>query len=132
MTIENTSDQPFGTKSHHNTSGINTIQPIQTIGEFVKDKEIFPEDTKPASKLSFNNRKHNKNLISLTGILILLVLFIVIIFLAIGTRLGWISIINVQIVFFFCKCFVSIILPIVHFTYKPQNLILVLKDFNII
>ena len=132
MSIENTADQSFGTKSHHSTSGINTIQPIQTIGEFVKDKEIFHEDTKPASKLSFNNRKHNKNLISLTGILILLVLFIVIIFLAIGTRLGWISIINVQIIFFFCKCFASIILPIVYFTYKPQNLILVLKDFNII
>ena len=132
MSIENTADQPFGTKSHHCTSGVITIQPIQTIGEFLNHKEIFPEDPKPALKLSFNNRKHNKNLISLTGVLILLVLTIVIFFLAIGTRLGWISILNVQIIFFFCKCFVSIILPIVYFTYKPQNLILVLKDFNII
>ena len=132
MSIEKTVDQPFGTKSHHSTSGIITIQPIQTLGEFLKEKETQPEDTKPALKLSFNNRKHNKNLISLTGILILLVLSTIIIFLAIGTRLSWISILNVQIIFFFCKCFVSIILPIMYFTYKPQNLILVLKDFNII
>ena len=132
MSTENTADQPFGTKSHHSTSGIIAIQPIQTLGEFLEDEKTLPEDTKPASKLSFNNRKHNKNLISLTGILILLVLSIVIIFLAVGTRLAWISILNVQIIFFFCKCFVSIILPIMYFTYKPQNLILVLKDFNII
>ena len=77
MSIENTADQPFGTKFHHSTSGVITIQPIQTIGEFLKDKEIFPEDPKPAFKLPFNNRKHNKNLISLTGTLILLVLTIV-------------------------------------------------------
>ena len=85
MSIENTGNQPFGTKSHHSTSGI--IQPTHTIGEFLKDKKVFPEETTPALKLSFNNRKHNKNLISLTGILILLVLSIVIIFLAIGTTL---------------------------------------------
>ena len=132
MSIENTADQPFGTKSHHSISGIIAIQPIQTIEEFLKDKKILPEETTPALKLSFNNTKHNKNLISLAGILILLVLFIVIIFLVITTRLGWISILNVQILFFFGKCFISIILPIMYFTYKPQNLILVLKDFNII
>ena len=132
MSIENTADQPFGTKSHHSTSGIITIQPIQTLGEFLKEKETQPEDTKPALKLSFNNRKHNKNLISLTGILILLVFFTVIIFFVIATRLGWISILNVQLFFFFCKCYISIIFPIMYFTYKPQNLILVLKDFDII
>ena len=128
MSSENTGNQPLGTKSHHITSGIIAVQPIHTIGEFLKDKKVFPEETTPAIKPSFNNRKHNKNLISLTGVLILLVLTIVIFFLAIGTRLGWISILNVQIIFFFCKCFVSIILPIVYFTYKPQNLILVLHS----
>ena len=132
MSIENTGNQPFVTKSHHSTSGIITIQPIQTLGEFLEDEKTLPEDTKPASKLSFNNRKHNKNLISLTGILILLVFFTVIIFFVIATRLGWISILNVQLFFFFCKCYISIIFPIMYFTYKPQNLILVLKDFDII
>ena len=132
MSIENTGNQPFVTKSHHSTSGIIAIQPIQTIGELLKDKKIFPQETTPAIKPSFNNRKHNKNLISLTGILILLVFFTVIIFFVIATRLGWISILNVQLFFFFCKCYISIIFPIMYFTYKPQNLILVLKEFNII
>ena len=132
MSSENTGNQPLGTKSHHITSGIIAVQPIHTIGEFLKDKKVFPEETTPAIKPSFNNRKHNKNLISLTGILILLVFFTVVIFFVIATRLGWISILNVQLFFFFFKCFISIIFPIMYFTYKPQNLILVLKDFNII
>ena len=132
MSIKNTADQPFGTKPHLSTSRIIAIQPIQTIGEFLKDKEIFPEDPKPAFKLPFNNRKHNKNLISLTGILILLVFFTVVIFCVIATRLGWISILNVQMFLFFSECFVPIILPTMYFTYKPQNLILVLKEFDII
>ena len=132
MSIENTSNQTFSTKSSHNTSGIIAIQPIQTIDEYFKESRILPEGAMPALKFSFNNRKHNKNLISLSGVLTLLVIFIVTFFLVIASRLGWISILNAQMLLFFCKCFVPIILPTMYFTYKPQNLILVLKEFNII
>ena len=123
MSIENTVHQT--TKSYHSTSGIIAIQQIQT-------STISPEGTIPALKFSFNNRKHNKNLLSLSGVLTLLVLFSVTIFLVVASRLGWISILNVQMFMFFCKCYVPIILPTMYFIYKPKNLILVLKDFDII
>ena len=132
MSIENTVHQTFRTKSYHSTSGIIAIQQIQTSDEYFKDSTISPEGTIPALKFSFNNRKHNRNLISLSGVLILLVLFLVIFFFLIASRLGWISILNVQMFLFFSECFVPIILPTMYFTYKPQNLILVLKEFNII
>ena len=132
MSIENTANQTFGTISHKSTSGIIAIQQLPTINEYFKDSRILPEGKIPVLKFSFNNRKHNKNLLSLSGVLILLVLFSVTIFLVVASRLGWISILNVQMFMFFCKCYVPIILPTMYFIYKPQNLILVLKDFNII
>ena len=129
MSIENTVHQTLRTKS---TSGIIAIQQIQTSDEYLKNSTISPEGTISALKFSFNNRKHNRNLISLSGVLILLILFFVIFFFLIASRLGWISILNVQMLLFFSECFVPIILPTMYFTYKPQNLILVLKEFNII
>ena len=132
MSIESTSNQTFRTKSSHSTSPITATQPIHTIGEFLKDRRIFPEETTPALKLSFNNRKHNKNLISLTGILILFALIFSFFSLVIATRLGWISILNITIYMYFGLCFVPIILPTMYFTQKPQHLIVVLKDFNVI
>ena len=132
MSIENTSYQTFSTKSSHNMSGIIAIQPIQTIDEYFKESRILPEEAMPALKFSFNNRKHNKNLISLTGILILFVLIFSFFSLVIASRLGWISILNVPMYMYFSLCFVPIILPTMYFTYKPQNLILVMKEFNII
>ena len=132
MSIENSSDQTFGTKSSHSPSRIIAMQPVQTIEEYFRDIRILPEGPMPALKFSFNNRKHNKNLISLSGVLTLLVLFLVTFFLVIASRLGWINVLNVQMFLFFCQCFVPIILPTMYFTYKPQNLILVMKEFNII
>ena len=132
MLIENNADQTLRTKSYHSTSGIIAIQQIQTSDEYFKDSTISPEGTIPALKFSFNNRKHNRNLISLSGVLIVLVLFLIIFFLLVASRLGWISIFNIQMFLFFCECFVPIILPTMYFTYKPQNFILVLKEFNII
>ena len=131
ISIENTSDQTFATKSSHSPSRIVAMQPVQTIEEYFRDTRILPEGPILTSKFLFNNRKHNKNLISISGVLILLVLFLVIFFLVIASRLGWINVLNVQMFLFFCKCFVPIILPTMYFTYKPQNLILVIKEFNI-
>ena len=132
MSIENTSNQILGTKSSHSTSPISAIEPIQTIAEFFKDSRILPEGTTPALNLSFNNRKHNKNLISLTGILILFALIFTFFSLVIASRLGWISILNITIYMYFSLCFVPIILPTMYFTQKPQHFIVVLKDFNVI
>ena len=130
--IESTSNQIFRTKLSHSTSPITAIEPIQTIEEFFKDSRIFPEGTTPALNLSFNNRKHNKNLISLTGILIIFVLIFTFFSLVIASRLGWISILNITMYMYFSLCFVPIILPTMYFTQKPQHLIVVLKDFNVI
>ena len=132
MSIESTSNQTFRTKSSHNTSPINAIQPRQTFEEFFNESGIFPEETTPALKLSFNNRKHNKNLISLTGIFILFGLIFSFFCIVIASRLGWISILNIPIYMNFSLCFVPIILPTMYFTQKPQHLIVVLKDFNVI
>ena len=132
MSIENTSNQILGTKSSHSTSPISAIEPIQTIAEFFKDSRILPEGTTPALNLSFNNRKHNKNLISLTGILILFALIFTFFSLVLASRLGWISILNITIYMYFSLCFVPIILPTMYFTQKPQHFIVVLKDFNVI
>ena len=121
MSIENNSNQIFGTKPSHSTSTMIAIQPIQIIGE-----------TTPALKFSYNTTKHNKNLISLTGILILFVLIFSVFSLVIASRFGWISIRNLGIYMYFCLCFVPIILPTSYFTRNPQHLIVVLKDFNVI
>ena len=132
MSIQSTSNQTFGTKSSHSTSPITAIEPKQTIEEFFKDSRILNEGTTPPLNLSFNNRKHNKNLISLTGILILFVLIFTAFSLALASRLGWTSILNITIYMYFSMCFVPIILPTMYFTQKPQHLIVVLKDFNVI
>ena len=121
MSLENNFNQIFGTKSSHSTSKMIVIQPIQTIGE-----------TMPALKFSYNTTKHNKNLISLTGIFILFALIFSFFSLVIASRFGWISIHNLGIYMYFCLCFVPIVLPTIYFTRKPQHLIVVLKDFDVI
>ena len=114
------SNQIFGTKSSHSTSTMIAIQPIQTIGEIT-----------PALNFSYNTAKHNKNLISLTGMLILFALIFSFFSLVIASRLGWISILNLTIYMYFSLCFAPILLPTIYFTRKPQHLIVVLKFHQI-
>ena len=132
MSIENTSNQILGTKSSHSTSPISAIEPIQTIEEFFKDSRILPEGTTPALNLSFNNRKHNKNLISLTGILILFALIFTFFSLVIASRFGWISLNQSNYFWYVNFCCLPAILPTIYFGRKPNHLVVVMKDLNLL
>ena len=67
-----------------------------TIGEFMNDTQHLDEEAHPKNQhqpavMLFNTSKHNKNLISFTGVLILSFIFIIQTILPLGSRLGWIT-----------------------------------------
>ena len=106
-----------------------------TIGEFINDTQYLDEEAHPKNQhqpavMLFNTSKHNKNLISFTGVLILSFIFITQTILPLGSRLGWITQKNASLYLYIHLCCTPIIFPTIYFIRKPKYLISVLKDLQ--
>ena len=132
-------------------SRIIHIQPINVIDNDVNDIENLSIDEKsisinesinnpdqlndptPCPPITmFNTSKSNKNLINFTGMILISVMFIIIGYFPLASRLGWISQRNGNTYLFVPICCIPVILPTIYFMSNPKHLIRVLTDLQIL
>ena len=80
----------------------------------------------------FNTTKYNKNIVSVSGISILITILFFMSGIAFGSRYGWISLVNSIGIWYICFCCLPVILPTIYFNRKPNHFISVMKDLNIL
>ena len=127
---KNTAEEAIEIKSVHSTPNMNDVESIGRMNI----EEFLEEQIPPIKKvqLSFNVTKNNKNLISFAGISILVVFFLVFSGIVSLFRFGWITANQIQFYVFVQQCCLPVILPTVYFIRKPNHLVVVLKDLNIL
>ena len=127
---KNTTEEAVEIKSIHRTPNINDVDSIgrMNIEEFLEEK------TPPIIKvhLSYNVTKNNKNLISFSGISILVVFFLVSSGIIAFSRSGWTTDLQIQFHVYVQQCCLPVILPTVYFIRKPNHLVVVMKDLNLL
>jgi hypothetical protein len=120
-------EQAIEMKSIHGTPIVNDVESIRSmkieefIQEIVSDQEVL-----------YNVRKYNKNLISFSGISILVAFLFLMTVIAIGSRYGWISLIHSQYYWYINFYCLPVILPTIYFMRKPNHLVVVMKDLNLL
>ena len=126
----NPSEPAIEMKSILRTPNVNDVESIggMNIEEFLEEK------VRHITKVpfSYNVTKNNKNLISFSGIFILFAFFLVFTGIVILSRFGWISTIHTQFYGYIYFCCLPVILPTVYFMRKPNHLVVVMKDLNIL
>ena len=117
-----TTEQDIEIKSIHTTPNINVVESIVSIA------------VRPIIKVqsSYNVTKNNKNLISFAGVSILVVFFLVLSGIIALFRFGWITAIQIQFYVYAHQCCLPVILPTIYFMQKPNHLVVVMKDLNLL
>ena len=84
----------------------------------------------PLPKVPFNNKKNNKNLISLTGVLVLFgIISAAIIPTIVSAQYGLISAEFIVMYLYILSCCLPVGLPTMYFMFEPKHFISVLKHF---
>ena len=105
---------------------------IDSIG-VMNIEHFFQETTaRPFQVQAFNIVKSNENLISFPGISFLVTYFLVMAGVAVGSRYGWISLVQVQLYWYIGSCCLPVILPTIYFMRNPNHLIIVMRDLNLL
>ena len=108
---------------------MNVIEPIQEMN----NEQILQETiANPFHLQAFNITKYNKNLISFSGIFIIIVLLVVMGVFAVGSRSSWISHIQAQTYVYINFCCLPVVLPTIYFIQKPNHLVVAMKDLNLL
>ena len=120
----NTPDQVIGMIDVDSIEMMNFAELLQ---ERIPDKP----QVRPITTIPFNTTKYNKNLISFSGISILIVLLVVLGVFAVGSRSSWISH-NQGITYVYINfCCLPVVLPTIYFIKNPNHLIVAMKDLNL-
>ena len=108
---------------------MNVIEPIQEMNT----EQILQETiANPFHVQAFNITKYNKNLISFPGISFLVTYFLLMTGLAVGSRYGWISLVQTQLYWYIGFCCFPVIIPTIYFMRNPNHLISVMRDLNLL
>ena len=108
---------------------MNVIESVQGMNT----EQIFQETiAKPFQVQAFNIGKYNENLISFPGMFFLVTYFLVMTGIAVGSRYGWISLVQIQLYWYVGFCCLPVILPTVYFTQNPNHLIIVMRDLDLL
>ena len=96
--------------------------------------EHFFQETieNPFQVQAFNISKYNKNVVSFPGISFLVTYFLVMTGIAIGSRYGWISLVQTQLYLYIGFCCLPVILPTIYFMRNPNHFIIVMRDLNLL
>ena len=136
----NTFEQAIEMNSIHGPPSMNVVELMGRINieeisqEIVSGQPSKPQvqPTSPTFTLHYNAIKYNENLISFSGIFILGAFFILISGITVGSRLGWIGL-NQSIYYWYINfCCLPVILPTIYFGRKPNHLVVVMKDLNLL
>ena len=107
---------------------MNVIEPIQEMNT----EQIIQVIANPFPVQAFNITKYNKNLISFPGISFLVTYFLLMTGLAVGSRYGWISLVQLQLYWYIGFCCFPVIIPTIYFMRNPNHLIIVMRDLNLL
>ena len=119
---KNTPDQAIGVES------IEMMNFAELLRERIPDKP----QVRPISTIAFNTSKYNKNLISFSGICILIILLVVMVVFTVGSRSSWISHFQAQTYVYINFCCLPVVLPTIYFIQKPNHLVVAMKDLNLL
>ena len=135
----NTSEQAIEMNSIHGPPSMNDFESTGRINmeeffqEIVSGQPSQPQ-VQPTRTftLPLNVSKYNENLISFSGIFILGAFLLLMSGIAFGSRFGWISL-NQSIYYWYINfCCLPVILPTIYFGRKPNHLVVVMKDLNLL
>ena len=123
----NTLDQAIG------MIPIDDIESIEMMDftEFLQERIPDNPQVQQMTTIAFNTSKYNKNLISFSGISILIVLLVVMGVFAVGSR-SWIGHIQAQTYVYINFCCLPIVLPTIYFIQEPNHLVVAMKDLNLL
>ena len=113
--------------------GMNDVESIEmkNFAEFLQKRIPDIPQVQPITTFAFNTTKYNKNLISFSGISILIVLLVLLGVFAVGSRSSWISH-NQGIIYVYINfCCLPVVLPTIYFIKNPNHLIVAMKDLNL-
>ena len=112
------------------SNGENGIQINDSINnsQHGDNNPMLPLNSLNPPVMCFNTSKSNKNLINFAGVLLIILIFIILGYFPLASRLGWITLRQVNIYTFIPLCSIPVLLPTMYFMYKPQHLINVLND----
>ena len=135
----NDREQSFQLETFHSTPRIIQVQPTNKNGT----GDLFLQCPKHENTLTleanvnlgpavlFNNHKYNKNIINLSGIFIIGMIYSIGLCLGFSTRFGWIMYQQAILFTFVHFCCVPVLLPTIYFIRNPNHLISVLRDHNL-
>ena len=135
----NTSEQAIEMNSIHGPSSMNDFESTGGINmeeffqEIVSGQPNQPQ-VQPTRTftLPLNVTKYNENLISFSGIFILGAFLLLMSGIAFGSRFGWISLNQSNYFWYINFCCLPVILPTIYFGRKPNHLVSVMKDLNLL
>ena len=100
-----------------------------SVNDFINNSE---QVTNPIQKtpmnLMFNTSKYNKNLINSTGIILIAVMLIIIVYFPFASAMGWIGQRERNVYIWVLYCCIPVLLPTIYFMHQPKHLIKVLND----
>ena len=112
---------------------MNNVELIEMMNfaEFLQERIPDKPQVLPITTFAFNTTKYNKNLISFSGISILIVLLVLLGVFAVGSRSSWISH-NQGITYVYINfCCLPVVLPTIYFIKNPNHLIVAMKDLDL-
>ena len=135
----NTSEEAIEMNSIHGLGSINDVESTGRINmeeffqEIVSGQPSQPQG-QPAGTFSvpLNVSKYNENLISFSGIFILGAFLLLLSGIAFGSRFDWISLNQSNYFWYINFCCLPVILPTIYFGRKPNHLVVVMKDLNML
>ena len=98
------------------------LNPIQMSSEHLNQSQT------PAIIMSFNNSRRNKNLIGFIGLFQLSVIVIILWYLVLGSRYGWLNQADAEALYLFLFCYVPVIMTTIYFMLNPKHFKRVLND----
>ena len=122
----NNREQSFQMKTFHSTPRIIQVQPINKNDILISEGNV---NLGPA--VLFNTHKYNKNIINLSGLSIIGMIFSIGFGLGFSRRFGWIMYPQAILYTFVHFCCVPVLLPTIYFMRNPKHLISVLQDHNL-
>ena len=136
-TPEVESESSFEMETFHNVQPTNQISTIEQLPNSSSQPQISsqPENSiqtrnNPQNQMVINNVKYNKNVINFTSIILLGVLYIMMSFIPIASRNGWINEKYGGMYLYLHTCFLPLVLSAMYFMCKPNHLYNVLKDLQ--
>ena len=105
---------------------------IQSLGGTNINQVVQETIANPFQVHAFNNTKYNENLISYAGSSFLITYIIVMTGITIGSRYGFLSLVQTNLYLYLGCCCLPVIYPTIYFTRNPNHFIYVMRDLNIL